>query len=99
MCHMAPSAPTFNFRRLPTRVPLCASSGFTLVELMVSLTLLSIVLTAVYSVYQVNLNTVIVQESRQEAQEYARSILYIMVREMRNAGYAPTGASCAGIVA
>jgi Tfp pilus assembly protein PilW len=66
---------------------------------MVAITLLSILLAAVYSVYQVNLNTVMVQESRQEAQEYARSILYIMVRELRNAGYTPTGASCAGIVA
>ena len=98
---MAPSARTqIDFRRLPTRVPLCApSDGFTLVELMVSITLLSILLTAVYSVFQVNLNTVMVQESRQEAQEYARSILYIMVRELRNAGYTPTGAACAGIVA
>jgi prepilin-type N-terminal cleavage/methylation domain-containing protein len=97
---MAPTTrKRFNLRCLLTRVPLSAPSrGFTLVEIMVSLTLLSIVLTAAYSVYQVNLNTVMVQESRQEAQEYARSILDIMVREIRNAGYAPTGASCAGIV-
>lgn len=33
-----------------------------------------------------------------EAQEYARSVLDMMVREIRNAGYAPTGAGCAGIV-
>jgi Tfp pilus assembly protein PilW len=66
---------------------------------MISLGLLSIVMTAAYSVYQVQLNTVMVQESRQEAQEYARSILHVMVREVRNAGYTPTGASCAGIVA
>jgi Tfp pilus assembly protein PilW len=69
------------------------------VEIMVSLSLLSIVMAAAYSVYQVNLNTVMVQESRQEAQEYARSILDIMVREIRNAGYTTTGTACNGILA
>jgi prepilin-type N-terminal cleavage/methylation domain-containing protein len=100
MCHMAPSARKgFDFRRSPARFPLSARpGGFTLLELMVSLGLLSIVMTAAYSVYHAQLNTVMVQESRQEAQEYVRSILHVMVRELRNAGYAPTGASCAGIV-
>jgi prepilin-type N-terminal cleavage/methylation domain-containing protein len=101
MCHIAPSArKRFDLKHLPARFPLSArAGGFTLLELMVALGLLSIVMMAVYSVYRTQLNTVVVQQSRQEAQEYARSILHVMVRELRNAGYTPTSASCAGIVA
>jgi len=70
-------------------------AGFTLVELLVSILLTSIIMTAVYSVYRVQTHSAKVQESRLEAQEYARSVLDMMVREIRNAGYAPTGALCA----
>jgi prepilin-type N-terminal cleavage/methylation domain-containing protein len=73
--------------------------GFTVVELLVAMGMVSILMAAAFSVYQVQLNSVSVQESRQEAQEYARSILDVMVREIRNAGYNPTGAGtpCGGI--
>ena len=70
-----------------------------MVELLVSLLLTSIIMTAVYSVYRVQTHSAKVQESRLEAQEYARSVLDMMVREVRNAGYAPTGAACAGVAA
>ena len=72
-------------------------AGFTIVELLVSILLTSIIMTAVYSVYRVQTHSAKVQENRLEAQEYARSVLDMMVREIRNAGYAPTGATCAGI--
>ena len=68
-----------------------------MVELLVSLLLTSIIMTAVYSVYRVQTHSAKVQENRLEAQEYARSVLDMMVREIRNAGYAPTGAACAGV--
>ena len=74
-------------------------AGFTIVELLVSILLTSIIMTAVYSVYRVQTHSAKVQESRLEAQEYARSVLDMMVREIRNAGYAPTGAACAVVAA
>ena len=72
--------------------------GFSLVEFFVSILLTSIMLSAIYSVYRVQTHSVKLQENRLEAQGYARSILDLMVREIRNAGYAPTGATCAGIL-
>lgn len=72
--------------------------GFTLVELLVSMFLTLSVMAAIYSVFRVQTHSVKVQENRLEAQEYARATLDLMVREIRNAGYAPTGATCAGIV-
>lgn len=76
------------------------SNGFTLVEMMVSMLLALIVLGAVYSVYRSQARTLKVQENRQEAMEYARGVLDLMAREIRNAGYNPTqatsGTNCAG---
>lgn len=72
--------------------------GFSLVELLISILLSSMMLSAIYSVYRVQAHSVKLQENRLEAQGYARSILDLMVREIRNAGYAPTGATCAGIL-
>lgn len=70
--------------------------GFTLVEFLVSLLLTSIVMLAVYSVYRVQTHSVKIQEGNQEAQEYARAVVDMMVREIRNIGYLPAGA-CATI--
>jgi prepilin-type N-terminal cleavage/methylation domain-containing protein len=69
-----------------------AHAGFTLVELLVSLLLTSIIMAAVYSVYRMQSHTLKIQENRLDAQEYARSVLDLMVRETRNAGYNPKGA-------
>ncbi len=78
----------------------CTSQeGFSLIELLVTILLSSIVMGAIYSVYRVQTHSMKVQENRMEAQEYARSVLDLMVREIRNAGYAPlAGTTCAGIV-
>lgn len=75
-----------------------SNKGFTIVELLVSILLTSIIMGAIYSVYRVQTHSAKVQENRLEAQEYARSVLDIMVREIRNAAYAPTGAACASVV-
>lgn len=66
--------------------------GFTIVELLVSILLTAIIMGAIYSVYRVQTHSAKVQESRLEAQEYARSVLDFMVREIRNAAYNPLGA-------
>ncbi len=62
-----------------------------MIELLVTILLSSIVMGAIYSVYRVQTHSMKVQENRLEAQEYARSVLDLMVREIRNAGYAPLG--------
>jgi prepilin-type N-terminal cleavage/methylation domain-containing protein len=64
-------------------------AGFTIVELLVSVLLTSIIMGAIYSVYRVQTHSAKVQENRLEAQEYARSVVDMMVREIRNAGYFP----------
>lgn len=66
--------------------------GFTLVELLVSILLTSIIMGAIYSVYRVQTHSAKAQENRLEAQEYARAVLDMMVREIRNVGYLPVGA-------
>src|SRR3990167_6466064 len=83
------------------RVAYCTScGGFTIVELLVSILLTSIIMGAIYSVYRVQTHSAKAQENRMEAQEYARSVLDMMVREIRNAAYNPlsatNGTNCAG---
>ncbi len=88
------------FHLTPHALRLASPKGFTIVELLVSILLTSIIMTAVYSVYRVQTHSAKVQESRLEAQEYARSVLDMMVREIRNAAYNPlsatNGTNCAG---
>ena len=66
--------------------------GFTLVELMVAAGLSLFVLASMYGVFRSQTHTAKGQESRMEAQEYAMSVLDLMVREIRNTGYFPTTA-------
>jgi prepilin-type N-terminal cleavage/methylation domain-containing protein len=68
--------------------------GFTLMELLVAMTLSVAVLFAARSVYRVQAHTVKAQEYQMEAQEYARVSLDIMAREIRNLGYFPTRTAC-----
>ncbi len=68
--------------------------GFTLVELVVAAGLVLIVLGAIGAVFRMQSHTAKAQEYRLEAQEYARAVLDMMVREMRNTGYFPTGTVC-----
>ena len=73
-------------------------NGFTLIETMVAMFMLSITMTAFYSVYRMQTRSLKGQENRLEAQQTARSALDFMVRELRNARYNPTdennGDSC-----
>lgn len=72
--------------------------GFTLVELLVAMFLALFLLGTIYSVFRVQTRTMKSQESRLEAQEYARAVLDLMAREIRSAGYTVSGAACAGVV-
>lgn len=84
---------SFKVQDSTLNVALCTShTGFTIVELLVSILLTFIIMGAIYSVYRVQTHSAKVQENRMEAQEYARSVLDMMVREIRNVGYFPVGA-------
>jgi prepilin-type N-terminal cleavage/methylation domain-containing protein len=72
--------------------------GFSLVELLVSLAVLSLVLAAVLSVLRAGLGAYGWGAARVEAQQSARIALERMARELREAGYDPTGAGMPGIV-
>lgn len=71
--------------------------GFTISELLVAAGLSLGVMASIYGVFRTNLHTVKVQEGRMEASEYAMAVLDNMVREIRNAGYFPTGTACANV--
>lgn len=69
-------------------------NGFTLVEMLISTVLTLVLLGAVYGVYKVQARNLKVQDDRLAAQEYARTVVDLMVREIRNAGFAPNGGAC-----
>ena len=66
-------------------------SGFTLVEVLVAMTIATIVLTLMYKVYQGQLKTHTTQQELVEMQQNMRAVLYLMEREIRMAGHAPNG--------
>ena len=72
-------------------------SGFTLVELLISMTLVALVMTAVYSTYQSQQKTYVVQNQMAAMQQNARAAMFYMERELRMAGCDPTGNAGAGV--
>jgi len=67
-------------------------SGFTLVEIMVSMVISSLVIAGVYGVYTIQQRSYTVQEQVTELQQRLRSAVDFMTRDMRMAGYNPDGA-------
>lgn len=74
-------------------------SGFTLVELLIAMAMAGIVLGAVYSTYKSQQDTYVVQEQVVEMQQNLRAVIYMMGRDIRMAGYDPTGSDLFGFVA
>ncbi|HWO42650.1 MAG TPA: prepilin-type N-terminal cleavage/methylation domain-containing protein [Candidatus Eisenbacteria bacterium] len=74
-----------------------SQSGFTIAELLVSTALSLMVLAGVYTVFRSQTHTVKAQEEHMEAHEYALAVIDLMVREIRNAGYFPTGTACTNV--
>lgn len=68
--------------------------GFTLPELMVATGLSLAILASVYGLFRSQTRTIRAQENRTEAHEYAMVVLDMMVREIRNTGYFPSGNAC-----
>ena len=73
------------------------NKGFTLIEILVALALTGIVLGAIYTAYQSQQKTYIMQESIAEMQQNLRAAMYLMTQEIRMAGYDTRGTANAGI--
>ncbi len=74
-----------------------AGQGFSLVELMLAMALGLVVLAAMYGVFTLQNKTFSNQEQIVEMQQNVRAAMNIMTRELRMAGYDPTGLAAAGI--
>jgi type IV pilus assembly protein PilW len=73
------------------------NSGFTLIELMITIAVFSLVMIGVYSVYTSQMRTHYVQQQIVDMQQNIRATMYLMEREIKMAGLNPTGAGGVGI--
>lgn len=72
--------------------------GFSLIELLIAIAISGIVLGAVSSLFIMQNKSYSIQEQVAEMQQNARAAMDIMTREIRMAGYDPTGLANASIV-
>lgn len=72
-------------------------SGFTLVELLISMAVAGVVMASVYSSYYSQQKTYVTQEQVAVMQQNLRAAMYHLERDIRMAGYDPTGKAGAGI--
>ena len=73
-------------------------SGFSLVELLVAMAISSVVMAAVFKIYTTQQDSYILQEQVAEMQQNGRTAKYVMAKEIRMAGYDPTGLAGAGFI-
>lgn len=73
------------------------SQGFTLVELMVALLLSVFVVFSVYTVFRGQQKVQLAQTEVVETQQNLRAVMDLLARDIRMAGYNPTGDAVAGI--
>jgi type IV pilus assembly protein PilW len=72
--------------------------GFTLLELVIAMAVSTIVMAAIYSTYQAQLRSHVTQQALVEMQQNARAAMFAMEREIRMAGYDPSGNADAKIL-
>lgn len=72
--------------------------GFTLVELLTTLVITSFIIAAIYTAYRVNQKHYRNQTEVIEMQQNIRAAMFIMLRELRMAGYDPTASNIPGFV-
>ncbi len=73
------------------------NQGFTLIELMMAITIFGIVMAAIYSAYMSQQKAYQVTDAVTEAQQNLRAAMYILEREIRMAGYDPKGSKKFGL--
>ncbi len=73
------------------------SRGFSLTEILVALLLASLLSTGIYKVYISQNKSYVVQERVAEMHQNLRAAMFMMTREIRMAGYDPTGEAGAEI--
>jgi type IV pilus assembly protein PilW len=73
--------------------------GFTLVEILVAMVVSGLVLSSIYSTYLSQQRSYILQEEIAQVQQNLRAAMYLITRELRMAGFNPSGSASAGIVA
>lgn len=76
---------------------LACNKGFTLTELLVAIAISGVVMAGIYSSFYAQQKTFVAQEQTAAMQQNLRAAMYLMEREIRMAGYDPTGDAGAGI--
>ena len=74
------------------------NKGFTLVEILIAMAIASVVMAGIYSAYSSQQRSYIVQEQVAGMQQNLRASMDLMEREIRMAGYDPTGGAGAKII-
>jgi len=74
------------------------NKGFTLIELLIAMAISGIVLAGITTAYQTQLRNHVTQQMVVDMHQTIRGAMYIMQREIRMAGYDPTGDAGAGIL-
>ncbi|WP_457551909.1 prepilin-type N-terminal cleavage/methylation domain-containing protein [Desulfobacula sp.] len=74
------------------------NKGFTLIEILIALSISTIVMIALYQTFNYQQNSYAVQENISEMQQNIRGAILMMTREIREAGCDPTETSNAGIL-
>ena len=83
----------------PKKTNKCKSlNGFSLVELLVAMAITAVVMTAVFKIYTTQQDSYLLQEQVAEMQQNGRIAKYVMTKEIRMAGYDPTGLAKAGFI-
>jgi len=72
--------------------------GFSLVELLVAMTITGVVMAAVFKIYTTQQDSYVLQEQVAEMQQNGRTAKYVMTREIRMVGYDPTGSNKFGFL-
>ena len=84
--------------KMPYYSPKNKESGFTLVELLIAMTIGLIILAALSSTFLMQRKTYDIQEQIVEMVQTARAAMDMMTREIRMAGYDPTGTGGKGFI-
>jgi len=80
-----------------SHLPMNTSSGFTLIELMITMAISGIIVAAIYSAYISQQRTYLVQEQVAEMQQNLRAGTLLMASDIRMAGYDKDGTGNYGI--